>query len=850
MTMRHTLAGVGVIGAATALWISATSPGQAVLKAIANVISPSGIDVRTWGAKLDGITDDTAAFNAGYTSLAAQGGGTLLVPVTGHCAIGQGIAPTANVRLKGASLGACVQLKPNATGPLFQTANAYLYMQRTITGSVTQATASLPVSDIAGVANSQTIFVVDSTGTPREAVVNGTPSAGSIPIGASVTGSISGTTFAVTSASGGPLAVGQTLNGSGVTAGTTISALGTGTGGIGTYTVSASQAVASEAITTTTWVGLGSSTFTAPSGSWWGDLSTTGPANPWIEDIQIDGNLANQSAVNNNVVNAQPVATGNLTLVGGTPTFTPYANLFLEFYSASDLSSVTFTVTCTMARSDFTTTSLPPFAVTGPTAGSTVRSPKRCNKVTQIASSATVAATVTVGAPDGAGSLDGIVAYSPMPRLKNVYATNFRGWPSRFGFVPGTGYVTAGTAGTGNWQTQEGYLENLQCLGFRAGCLWFAGPNDTRIKSVTTNFGYGVHVWFDRWSGGTKAEQIHTSGGNDGVAVREPQIGILYDADSIHCIECVAEEATLANVQMEANNGWYLGEAFHIDDASSLRTGLQVGDTDYNTSGVQAYVVNVKCKEVNRGCVNFAYDGGKQWLVATGYNDHTASFTGSIAGTTLTVSAMDSGSGSLYVGQKLSGTGITAGTKISAFGTGTGGTGTYTVSASQTVGSEAITAAFPAYAGTPATSGYIRLGIDGAADNNPQLLNEAGYLKFSWTPSLKFGGATTGITGTQAGEYVQIGKFGIAELRETLTSKGSATGAATIGSFPFAANNTCSVIPSFASNVSGLTGALTGYIQGATMQLNQWAAGGTANITDSVFTNSSILYVTAPCILQ
>jgi Tfp pilus tip-associated adhesin PilY1 len=53
-----------------------------------------------------------------------------------------------------------------------------------------------------------------------------------------------GTTLTVTA--GGGLAVGQTINGANVALGTTITALGTGTGGIGTYTVSVSQVVASE----------------------------------------------------------------------------------------------------------------------------------------------------------------------------------------------------------------------------------------------------------------------------------------------------------------------------------------------------------------------------------------------------------------------------------------------------------------------------------------------------------------------------------------------------------------------------------------------------------------------------
>lgn len=68
----------------------------------------------------------------------------------------------------------------------------------------------------------------------------------------------------------------------------------------------------------------------------------------------------------------------------------------------------------------------------------------------------------------------------------------------------------------------------------------------------------------------------------------------------------------------------------------------------------------------------------------------SAGFTGSISTTVLTVTAMTSGT--IAVGQILSGTGVTAGTQIISFGTGTGGTGTYNVQTLQTVSSTAITA--------------------------------------------------------------------------------------------------------------------------------------------------------------
>lgn len=64
--------------------------------------------------------------------------------------------------------------------------------------------------------------------------------------------------------------------------------------------------------------------------------------------------------------------------------------------------------------------------------------------------------------------------------------------------------------------------------------------------------------------------------------------------------------------------------------------------------------------------------------------------TGSIAGTTLTVTAVTSGA--LTVGQYISGSNVAAGSYITAFVTGNGGTGTYTVSASSTASSTTITA--------------------------------------------------------------------------------------------------------------------------------------------------------------
>lgn len=85
--------------------------------------------------------------------------------------------------------------------------------------------------------------------------------------------------------------------------------------------------------------------------------------------------------------------------------------------------------------------------------------------------------------------------------------------------------------------------------------------------------------------------------------------------------------------------------------------------------------------------------------------------TGSISGTTLTISAVTSGQ--LGIGSEISGTGVTAGTVITALGTGLGGTGTYTV-ASQTVSSTTITGKYGQPLSVPYTWGVPQEG-DGTA---------------------------------------------------------------------------------------------------------------------------------------
>jgi len=83
--------------------------------------------------------------------------------------------------------------------------------------------------------------------------------------------------------------------------------------------------------------------------------------------------------------------------------------------------------------------------------------------------------------------------------------------------------------------------------------------------------------------------------------------------------------------------------------------------------------------------------GTAQTYMGTGIRPYTTTFTGSMSSTTLTVTALGQGA-PIVVGMYVDGSSVTDGTYITAFGTGTGGTGTYTINQSVTASSTTMTA--------------------------------------------------------------------------------------------------------------------------------------------------------------
>jgi hypothetical protein len=78
--------------------------------------------------------------------------------------------------------------------------------------------------------------------------------------------------------------------------------------------------------------------------------------------------------------------------------------------------------------------------------------------------------------------------------------------------------------------------------------------------------------------------------------------------------------------------------------------------------------------------------GPAQTYMGTGIRPYTTTFTGSMSGTTLTVTALGQGA-PIVVGMYIDGSSVTDGTYITAFGTGNGGIGTYTINQSVTASS-------------------------------------------------------------------------------------------------------------------------------------------------------------------
>jgi len=154
--------------------------------------------------------------------------------------------------------------------------------------------------------------------------------------------------------------------------------------------------------------------------------------------------------------------------------------------------------------------------------------------------------------------------------------------------------------------------------------------------------------------------------------------------------------------------------------------------------------------------------GSSQTFMGTGLRNASSTFTGSISTTTLTVTAMLSGD-PLIIGQYVDGSGVTNGTYITAFVSGNGGTGTYTVNTSQSAGSTTMFANGNALLGDPAPMdrGVGPLGRIFVWDTIPQAL-VANNIAASQTPAAA--GSLTLTAGTSVKSTTNAAAISVLQL--------------------------------------------------------------------------------------
>lgn len=212
----------------------------------------------------------------------------------------------------------------------------------------------------------------------------------------------------------------------------------------------------------------------------------------------------------------------------------------------------------------------------------------------------------------------------------------------------------------------------------------FSGPVIAFGQSPYAGLEYNPNIGPSQFFGGTGILDPRTpytyQPGNHGSAISAGFLG----TTNIPTLNAVPYTAAAAAIVASANPA---GATLTLVSAASATTGISTTTT----------MVRADTGAVDAGPL----------VILDGYS----SFTASIAGTVMTVTA--NSTMPIAIGMVLltaAGTGTLAtGVKVLAFGTGTGGAGTYTVSASQTIGSGTITAGI-----TTPTDCLVRFGSSGS----------------------------------------------------------------------------------------------------------------------------------------
>jgi hypothetical protein len=531
-------------------------------------------------------------------------------------------------------------------------------------------------------------------------------------IGFKCTAAITTTTMTVSAVAEGVLSVGDIISGTGVTAGTTITALGTGSGGVGTYTVSASQTVASTAITGnsnklnvsavtggTLYVGdtlLGTGVTAGTEITAFG----TGTGGVGVYTLNFYQQIASSTlTTQSNQLNVTAVSVGKLNLgdvitgtgVASGTSITGFKN---KFVGTASISATTMTISAVTSGAvsvgDIVTGS-------GVVAGTTITALGTGTGgvgTYTVGISQTTASTTISTYSNGVGVYSVNIAQTVASTTLTTQATELiitavtNGVYNIGDVVSGTG-VTSGTTITGFAQKFSGTASiGFQATGSITGTtLNVVGIVGGFISVGDTISGAGI-------TAGTAITGLGSGSGSTGT----------YTVSASQTVGFVTINGTslVLNVTAASSGALVVGD---LIDGAGVTPNTKVATFTTGTGGVGRYTVNNAQQVLPRAITTYSNTTGS-YSISVAQN--VASTTITTASTFLNLTAV--AGGIFSIGDTLSGTGVTSGTTVIAYGTASGGVGSYGVSIAQTISPTTISATSNVLNITAVTAGSIAVG--------------------------------------------------------------------------------------------------------------------------------------------
>lgn len=531
-------------------------------------------------------------------------------------------------------------------------------------------------------------------------------------IGFKCTAAISTTTMTVSAVAEGVLSVGDIISGTGVTSGTTITALGTGTGGVGTYTVSASQTVSSTTITGnsnklnvtavaggTLYVGdtvLGTGVASGTKITAFG----TGTGATGVYTLNFYQQIASSTlTTESNQLNVTAVSVGKLNLgdvitgtgVASGTSITGFKN---KFVGTASITTTTMTISAVTSGAvsvgDIVTGS-------GVVAGTTISSfgTGSGGVGTYVVSISQTTASTTISTySNGVGVYSVNTAQTVASTTLTTQATELiitavaNGVYNIGDVVSGTG-VTSGTTITGFAQKFSGTASiGFQATGSITGTtLNVVGIVGGIISVGDTISGTGI-------TAGTTITGLGSGSGSTGT----------YTVNTSQTVGFVTVNGTslVLDVTAVSSGALVVGD---LVDGTGVTANTKIATFSTGTGGIGKYTVNIAQQVLPRAITTYSNTTGSYSISAA---QNVASTTITTASTYLNLTAL--AGGIFSIGDTLSGTGVTSGTTVIAYGTATGGVGSYGVSIAQTVSPTTISATSNVLNITAVSAGSIAVG--------------------------------------------------------------------------------------------------------------------------------------------